>query len=218
MSTYETLPDAVPQLRERFDRAQLHALHRVMQRFTLLVVARLEPMYLGRGLKPLVPAQTYFHLWLAVQHVIAKGRDAYLALLNDPASVTNALAEMTPQSGTYLMSIFRYEPMIFEAEKLRLLTAVGPPHDEEAKRKVAFGTEGMNRFERTVVKLSMLFSGFFWIMPHVRASFKGPRFDRGFPELWPSFQQLDSGEVVVRAYAKPKDATHIPISDSVPAE
>jgi hypothetical protein len=52
----------------------------------------------------------------------------------------------------------------------------------------------------------------------MRASFKGPRFDRGFPELWPSFQQLDSGEVVVRAYAEQKGAARIPVSDSVPAE
>jgi hypothetical protein len=219
MNSYDTLADAVPQVRERFDRAQLHALHRVMQRFSLLLVARLEPMYLRRGFKPLLPARTYFHLWLATQHLMAKGRDAYLAAMKDPASaVTQALSEMTPQSGSYLMSVFRYEPMIFEAEKLRLLTAVGPPHDEEGKRKMAFGTEGMNKFEIAVVKLSTLFSGFFWIMPHIRASFKGPRFDRGYPEMWPSFQQLDSGEVVVRAYAKPATEARMPISDSVPAE
>ncbi|HVW27048.1 MAG TPA: lipase maturation factor family protein [Polyangiaceae bacterium] len=218
-NTYESLPDAVPKVRERFDRAQVHALHRVLQRFTLLLVARVEPMYLGRGFKPLIPAKTYFHIWLAAQHVIAKGRDAYLAAMKDPAAtITQALSEMTAQSGSYLMCIFRFEPMIFEAEKLRLLTAVGAPHDEEAKRKIEFGTEGMNNFERAVVKLSELFSGFFWIMPHVRASFKGPRFDQGYPEMYPSFQQLDSGEVVVRAYAKPPAEVRIPISDSVPAE
>jgi hypothetical protein len=217
-TTYETLPDAVASVRERFSRAQIHSLHRMLQRFTLLVVARLEPMYLGRGLSPLVPAKTYFHLWLAVQHVIAKGRDAYLAALNDPASIKKTLDEMTAQSGTYLMSIFRYEPMIFEAQKLRLLTAVGSPHDEEAKRRIEFGTEGMNKFEKTVVKLSEMFSGFFWVMPHIRASFKGPRFDQGYPELYPSFQQLETGEVVVRAYAKPPESARIPLSDSVPAE
>jgi hypothetical protein len=34
---------------------------------------------------------------------------------------------------------------------------------------------------------------------------KGPRFDRGYPELYPIFQQLDSGAVVLRDYAKPSD-------------
>jgi hypothetical protein len=63
-----------------------------------------------------------------------------------------------------------------------------------------------------------MFSGFFWLMPYVRASFKGPRFDQGYPEMLPSFQQLDTGEVVVRAYAKPPPEEHIPISNSVPAE
>jgi hypothetical protein len=175
-------------------------------------------LYLGRGLSPLIPAKTYFHLWLAVQHLIAKGRDAYLAALADPTSVARALEEMTPQSGTYLLSIFRFDAMIFEAQKIRLLTAVGAPHDEEAKQRIAFGTEGMNKFERAVVSISQLFSGFFSVMPYVRAGFKGPRFDQGYPELYPSFRQLESGEVVVRAYATPPTSSRVPMPGSVPAE
>jgi hypothetical protein len=217
-NSFDTLPDAVPKVREHFSRDQIHALYRLLQRFSLLLVARLEPLYLGRMWKPLIPAKTYFHLWLAVQHVIAKGKDAYLAALNDPMSIASALTEMTPQSGVYLLSIFRFEPMIFESQKLRLLTAVGAPHDDEAKRKMAFGTEGMNKFEKAVVRMSETFSGFFWIMPYVRNGFKGPRFDQGYPELYPSFQQLDSGEVVVRSYAKPPPDVRIPIAQSTPAE
>jgi hypothetical protein len=148
---------------------------------------------------------------------MAKGRDAYLAALADPPSVAGVLDEMTPQSGTYLLSIFRFESMIFEAQKLRLLTAVGAPHDEEAKQRIAFGTEGMNKFERAVVSMSQLFSGFFSVMPYVRAGFKVPRFDQGYPELYPSFRQLDTGEVVVAAYASPPEGT-VPIAGSVPAE
>ncbi len=217
-NSYDTLPDVVPLVRGRFDPNQLHALHRLLGRFSLLLVARLEPLYLGRGLRPLIPARTYFHLWLAGQHIIAKGREAYLAALADPPSVAHALTEMTPQSGTYLLSIFRFESMIFEAQKVRLLTAVNAPHDEEAKQRVAFGTEGLNKFERAVVSLSLTFSGFFSVMPYVRAGFKGPRFDQGYPELYPSFRQLDSGEVVVRAYAKSPTRSEGPISHSVPAE
>src|SRR5262249_47800618 len=163
-------------------------------------------------------AKTYFHLWLAAQHIMAKGREAYLAALADPPSIAQALTEMTPQSGTYLLSIFRYESMIFEAQKLRLLTAIGPPHDEEEKKRFAFSAEGMNKFERAVVSISQIFSGFFWAMPYVRAGFKGPRFDQGYPELIPSFRQLDSGEIVVRAYAKSPTRSEVPVSHSVPAE
>jgi hypothetical protein len=83
---------------------------------------------------------------------------------------------------------------------------------------MAFGTEGMNKFEKAVVRMSETFSGFFWIMPYVRNGFKGPRFDQGYPELYPSFQQLDSGEVVVRSYAKPPPDVRIPIAQSTPAE
>ena len=71
---------------------------------------------------------------------------------------------------------------------------------------------------QSVVNMSQMFSGFFSVMPYVRNSFKGPRFDQGYPELYPSFRQLDTGEVVVRAYAKPAASVHPPVSDSVPAE
>ena len=37
-------------------------------------------------------------------------------------------------------------------------------------------------------------------MPYLRDAFKGPRFDQGYPELFPLFEQLESGEVVVKSY------------------
>lgn len=213
-----TLARVVPAARAKFDRTELRALHRLLGRFSMLLVARLEPLYLGRGLKPEIPAKTYFHLWMVAQHIIANGKDAYLAAMANPRGVTEDLKAMTPHSGLYLLSIFRYESMVFEAQKLRLITAFSAPHDEEAKRRVAHSAETMTGFERKVAQLAEAFSGFFSVMPTIRDAFKGPEFDHGFPEMYPSFQQLDSGEVVLRAYAKPPEGTRIPIGASTPAE
>jgi hypothetical protein len=127
---------------------------------------------------------------------------------------------MTIESGLYPLSVFRYESMVFEAQKLRLVTAFAAPHDEEAKKKIAYSVEHATPFERAVARLAEAFSGFFRVMPVLRDRFRGPRFDQGFPELYPSFRELDSGEVVVRSYAKPEPAlVDVPLPENVaPAE
>ena len=211
-STFDSLPEAVAQVRERFDRGQQRALQRLAGRFSVLLAARLEPLYLGRGSTPLIPARTYFHLWMLIQDVITNGRDAYLAAMADPQALGARLAELTPQHGLYLLSIFRFESMVFDAQKLRLITAFTAPHDEEAKKAISYSSDSLTGFAQKLARLAETFSGFFCVMPYVRDAFKGPRFDHGFPELYPSFEQLASGEVVVRAYAKPPDGTPVPVA------
>jgi hypothetical protein len=216
--TFESLPDVVPAVRARFDRTQVRKLHRLLGRFSLLLVARLEPLYLGRGLHPEIPAKTYFHLWMLVQHVIGSGREAYLAAMADPKSVALELPKMTTQTGLYLLSIFRYESMVFEAQKLRLITAFSPPHDEAQKARIMRNKEAMSGFEQTLATLAESFSGFFSVMPDLRDNFKGPRFDQGYPELYPSFEQLDSGEVIIKAFRTPPEGVDLPGMKTAAAE
>jgi hypothetical protein len=56
----------------------------------------------------------------------------------------------------------------------------------------------LNDFERTVAKLAERFAGFFSLMPVLRESFRGERFDHGYPEQYPSFVQHENGVVDVR--------------------
>ncbi|MFI5307886.1 MAG: lipase maturation factor family protein [Polyangiales bacterium] len=208
---FDTLADVVAQVRSRFDREQQRALHRLLGRFSALLVARFEPLYIGRGLKPILPAQTYFHLWTLAQHIIANGRDAYLQAMADPLSAAAELPAVTAQSGLYLLSIFRFDSMVFEGQKLRLITAFTAPHDEEEKRKIAHSSQSMTGVARVVANLAGAVSGFFSVMPDVRDSFMGPRFDLGYPELYPSFEELPSGEVAVRTHKKPPEGVHVPL-------
>jgi hypothetical protein len=215
--SFDTLPDTVREVRKRFSRPELRQFHRLLGRFSLLLVARLEPLYLGRGLHPEIPAKTYFHLWMLVQQIIGNGREAYLAAMASPKAVAlEELPKLTTETGLYALSVFRYESMVFEAQKLRLITAFSPPHDEEQKRRILHSTEEMTGFEQTIAKLAGAFSGFFTVMPTIRDNFKGPKFDQGYPELYPSFQQLESGEVIVRAHAKRPEGVTLPAS--APAE
>jgi hypothetical protein len=47
-------------------------------------------------------------------------------------------------------------------------------------------------------------SGLYSLMPHLREAFKGPGFDHGYPELYPVFEELPSGDVVVKHHTYPE--------------
>jgi hypothetical protein len=201
-SSFDTLPEIVKQVRTRFDRKRQRALYRLLNRFALLLIARLEPLYLHRGFKPLIPVKTYFHLWMLVHHIIGCGRAKYLAAFAQPESAKSHVPEMTGQTGLYALAVFRLEEFTFEAQKLRLIDAMVFPHDVAAKRAndeklKSENLEGFTPAERFFIRITQSVSGFFNIAPIIRDNFKGPAFDRGYPELYPTFRELDSGEVVL---------------------
>jgi hypothetical protein len=208
-STFETVPGVVDQVRTRFDRRERRSLARLLGRFSLILVARLEPLYLYRGGKPLIPAQTYLHLWMLAHHIIAQGKSVYLHALEHPESWSKHLAAMTNQSGLFLLSVFKFEEMCFEAQKLRLINSVVHPHDPAAKRVIAeklrnASLESLPKVERLMIGLVRTISGYFCVMSDIRDSFIGPAYDQGFPELYPTFEELDSGEIRLKSYAYPK--------------
>ena len=195
-SDLDTLADYVPGFRERYDHRTRHLFARLLGRYSALLLARLEPMYLKKGFSNAqMPAKTYLHLWMLTQEIIGDGREAYEAALAEPSSVAVRAADQSLERGLYLFSVFRYEPMVFEAQKLRLITAIMPPHDPAEKAKVAHSYDEMTPFEQFVARLAENFAGFFELMPLLRDKFKGPRFDHGFPERYPIFDERETGEV-----------------------
>ncbi|HEY6555826.1 MAG TPA: lipase maturation factor family protein [Polyangiaceae bacterium] len=220
-TSFDNVPDVVGEIRTRYDRQQQRALYRLLGRFAMILVARLEPLYLYRGFKPEIPVRTYFHLWMLAHHIIGCGREAYLAAYDNPQSVTSYIPELTTQTGLFALALFRLEEMTFEAQKLRLIECYIYPHDPVVKRENAEKMrrdelESLPKAEQTIIRIGRSVAGFFSIMFDLRDSFKGPRFDRGYPELYPTFQELDSGEVVVGSYAQPPAAP--PGASSIPAE
>jgi hypothetical protein len=217
--TFETLPDVVPQVRARFDRTQLRALWRLHGRFSLMLVARWEPLYLERMGKPLIPVPTYFHLWMLAAHVIGQGKDAYLATLRDPLSIVPQVPEMTVQTGMYYFSLFRYEAMCLDMQKLRLLTAFSAPYDEAKKQAIlAIDPEKLVGFERFLDRVGQAMSGYYCLGRALLKEFRGPRFDKGYPELYPTFKELPSGAIAVLEYAKPPAGVTVPIRTRAPAD
>ena len=221
-SSFDSVPALLEAVNARFDRERRRVLARLLGRFTLILLARFEPLYLYRGSKAELPASTYLQLWMLAQHSVAQGKRAYLAAYADPLACKAQLAAMTNQNGLYFNALFRFDEMCFEAQKLRLLDSVSYPHDSAqkrvnvAKRRVT-DLSTLSKAERFVVKGARTLSGFFCVMDDLRESFIGPAFNRGFPELYPTFAELESGDIRLTHYAYPEpDAVLAPDLKSVP--
>jgi hypothetical protein len=198
----DNLPAVVKAVETRFSRQERRTLYRLLNRLALVLVARLEPLYLHHGRKPQIPVPTYFHLWMLAHHIICTGKAAYLAAVAEPLSVVNYIPELTDHTGLFALCLFRYEEAIFESQKLRLIEAFQFPHDPLQKRtNMALLKQrdfsSLPKLQGALLELTLRISGFFNLAPTLRDSFIGPVFNQGYPELYPTFEELPGGEVVV---------------------
>ena len=96
--------------------------------------------------------------------------------------------------------MFRYDALRFEAQKLRLVEAFTHPHDPAQKRAFADrlrrrDAEGLPPAERFALRVACRVSGYFHVLPAIRESFRGPRFEPDQPELYPRFREDEAGEI-----------------------
>jgi Lipase maturation factor len=216
--SFDSLPDAIRQLHERFDRAERRALERVLARYALFLVARFEPLFLHRGHAPLLNVPTYFHLWLLAHHIIGCGPEAYQRAYADPASAAEHIPQLTPQTGLYGMALFRHDALRFEAQKLRLIESFTYPHDQAAKRAQAERVRA-RRFddlpagERFAFNVAFRVSGYFHVLSALRDAFQGVRFEAEHPEQYPRFSEAASGEIRLEDAAQPSPSAESPPLD-----
>jgi hypothetical protein len=200
--SFTTLPDTLAELERRFDRAERRALERVLARYALFLVARFEPLFLHRGHAPLLNVPTYFHLWMLAHHIIGLGLEAYRRAFDDPASAAEHVSALSAQTGLYGFALFRHDALRFEAQKLRLIESFTHPHDPAEKRAVAERLrarcfDDLSPGERFALRVAFRVSGYFHVLPEIRAAFRGERFEADQPEQYPSFIEADSGVIKV---------------------
>jgi|SoiMethySBSTD1v2_1073268.scaffolds.fasta_scaffold07836_4 lipase maturation factor len=203
--SFDSLPDTIGEIERRFSRKERRVQYRLLARFGWILVARLEPLFHYRGTKPLIVVRSNFHLSMLAHHIIGCGRDAYLAAVKNPESVSGYAPALTVHTGLYSLGVFRFEAMTFDAQKLRLLETYFYPHDPEKKRAMQEKMKledisALPKNEQLAIRVLRATFGFFSLVPHLREGFRGPKFERGYPELYPTFTELESGEVVVGSY------------------
>ena len=211
-ASFDTLPERVRELHQRFTRRERRAQERVLGRLALLLVARFEPLFLHRGDAPLLRVPTYFHLFMLAHHVIGQGQEAYRRVFADPLSASEHIPALTPESGLNNIALFRSDALRFEAQKLRLIESFTFPHDPAEKRERdrrlrARDLDGLPAGERFAVSVALRVSGYFHVLSHLRDSFAGSRFEAEHPERYPSFTEDPSGEIHVLADGAPAEVS-----------
>jgi hypothetical protein len=87
------------------------------------------------------------------------------------------------------MGVFRYEAMVFEAQKLRLLQSIMEPSGRRT-------TSGEQKLEKTLETIGEHAFAIGALTPFLREQFKGLAYERGYPERYPKFEVLPSAAVV----------------------
>jgi hypothetical protein len=185
------------QARERFGREALYRFERIAGRYGALLLARLEPSFLDKGVLPVLgrvspslDVPSYFHLRLLTLHVIADGREAYDTVFEKPLDARDAAARMTMASGGALMAVLRYEALVYQSQKLRLLAAFT---ELEVRPEP---TERQREAKRRADALTRRLFGAVEFIDFLKTQFTSSEDILDIPESLPRFRIEPSGEVV----------------------
>ena len=193
---WSELPRVVAKLRAQFDAHRLYVFERIAGRLTTMIVAQLEPLFFGERGRPRLEVKTYYHLSLLAQQVICEGEPAFDALYGRPERAAAYVNELTIAKGAYLMAIFQYEALVFQAQKRRLTTRFLFPERPG----------GMTRYDQQSIALLEQLSGAMELMVFLEEQFRGPEFEQMFPEHYPTFAHRPDGEVIVRYFGETEGA------------
>jgi len=129
--TFDKVRPLVEALRVKHSRERLYAFERIAGRYAALLYARLEPTLEAAGLRGYLQpgpqalgVNSLYELRLLSGHIVAEGRAIYDAVFAHPASAGEHAASMTMFTGHRLQAIFRYEWLVYQSQKLRLLDTV----------------------------------------------------------------------------------------------
>ena len=106
-------------------------------------------------------------------------------VLAEPERANTHLSDFQLARAAYGMCLFRYEAMVFDAQKLRLISAVLGPYDSAP----------LPTTQQKLVALAYRMFGYFEFADHLKRSFQGAEYDGGYPERYPVFEVKASGEV-----------------------
>jgi hypothetical protein len=199
-STWDRLPDVVVGVRSICDEQKLFVAERILGRLTVLLNARLEPLFFQEAKLGKLELPTYFHLTMLAHQILLGGRAIYEEIYRRPELAVGMAEGLGIASGCYLMGIFQYDGLIFQAQKRRLVTRfvsparVAPPNPR-AKRHEEQVMDGLNRLS-AAMELAVFLEG----------QFRGERFERGQPERYPTFELQVTGEVIVRPFDSDAEA------------
>jgi hypothetical protein len=196
-TSFEGLRQSVREFREQHGRPHLYALERVAGRYGAFLFARLEPLLNQPGLAGLYSSDppplgvgSLYELRLLTHHIISEGREAYDGVMADPRSAREHAERMNMFTGHSFHALFRYEALVYQAQKQRLLDAMTktrgqkePTAQQRAKREKSEAA-GKRGFGALVV------------IEFLKTQFTTDEHVLDIPEQWPAFEYTADAEVV----------------------
>jgi hypothetical protein len=187
----------VMQVRAHYGMQQLHAFERIAARYAVLLYARMEPLFLSSGLAPIftgrkaaIDVPTQHHVRLLACHIVRQGKASVDEVMRDPALANAHLASFTLFSGHALRALFRYEELVFQAQRLRAMEAFTR---HEGRKPLTDREQRAATFIEGIVRRSV---GAFDLIEFLKAQFAGEEDRLDVPEQWPRFTLTDENEVV----------------------
>ncbi len=191
------LRQSVAELRARYGRAKLHHFERIAGRYGVFLFAKLEPLFADAGVRPLwgrvsatLAVPSLYELRLLTHHIVAEGRAAYDAVIASPRTANEHYARMNMFTGHSFQALFRYEALVYQSQKLRLLdaiTKIGGRREPSPKQRAAR--------ERGEAFAKRTFGGLV-VNDFLRTQFLGGEDVLDVPEQWPHFELTTEYEVV----------------------
>lgn len=182
--------------RERYGRRRMYRFERIVGRYAAFLFSKIEPLFLDKGIRPIfgkvaatLDVKTHYHLRLLTHHIVGEGRAAYDAVIRDPSLAVEHAARMTMQSGQFFNAVFRYELLVYQSQKLRMLEAT----NEHAGRSplTAAQAQAKERSDAIARRLWAVFE----LNDFLKTQFKSPEDVLDVPEDWPRFEFTRSDEV-----------------------
>ena len=177
----------VEQVRDRYGLERMARFERIAARYGVFLFAKLEPPA-QRWATGEIAGMSPDRLRMLCLHIVSEGLDSYDAVMRDPDSALVYLAQATLHTGLYLHAIFRYETLLFQSHKFRLVEAA----DTRGTRVSLI--ESQNWFERLQLQLGRAL-GSFDLLTFLRTQFTTDEDVLDVPEDLPRFELLPNGEV-----------------------
>lgn len=113
---WETLPDRVREVRDRYDIPALLEFEKIFGRLSWELSEKSDE----------TPALSHFRRLLVAWYVIAQGKDNFRKALETKSSIDEFSKTTAPEDGLFFMALFRYETLALQARKIRLLQKLTP--------------------------------------------------------------------------------------------
>jgi hypothetical protein len=99
------------ELKLRFGMMQLHRFERILERFCWILRQRTERYQFGDG-EPKIPLKSSFRYHMLLHVIVLDGRDAYLAMLEDPSRACARAERASKESELRALSVLRSDVLL----------------------------------------------------------------------------------------------------------